>query len=140
MSSTAPDSSQPININLPLFLVATFTVLALSCLLALYLTQWDFRLGQQLGVNLPNHPSLKIYSAICRSNTRNPVLNITYWTPQSAPISLDINKQQTAPISALAGINTLDITLRNQTECPKAVILTDQSRGRRTGSGVEIIK
>jgi hypothetical protein len=115
-------------------------VLPVLCLAVLTLTSANVLLGRQLGVNLADDSALVVYDAVCTNTALNRILHVTFWTQDSAPITVRFGELETPVMTVTAGVNTLDMTIRSEAACPKFVTVLDQSRNRRAGGAVEIIE
>lgn len=143
MASNAPpildDDESLDNPFLQWFLLFGMVIIPFACLILLTFTSLNVTLGRAIGVNLPKSDQLVVYDALCTNTTMNRVLHLTFWSQDSAPVTVVFGKVESPNININAGVTTLDVTIRSQDPCPDAITLIDRSRNRRAGGSVEII-
>ncbi len=111
----------------------------LLCVIVLFTTDFYVTVGRAVGVNLPDDENLIIYDALCWQEGAQSRINVVYWSKDSAPMSATLGDEKSPTVNAVAGINTIEVILKEQDTCPDSVVLTDESRNRTTGGSVEVL-
>jgi|GEM_PF-3768980 len=121
----------------PLLAIAVMVGTSLLIIALVLTTNIFVQLGSNLGLNLPQDDALVVYDATCRGEF-TPRLNITYWSQDTAPLTIRYHNLETPVFPSEAGINSLELLIRTDV-CPDSLELLDISRGRAAGASVEII-
>lgn len=125
--------------TIALAFVGVAASLPLLILVLFFVTDLNVMAGRLLGMNLPTNEQLTIYNAICDPTGNHPTVSLVYWSQDAAPLTVTYGDTESPIINVRAGVGTLDVSIRNQDACPTAIILTDKSRSRQAGLGVEVL-
>jgi hypothetical protein len=118
-------------------LVAVVVAAPLLLLILLFLSDLNLSLGRALGLNLPQDERLQIYDVSCDNLDNFPIIYITYWIQESAPLQVQAGDFYSEVLTSPAGLNQITLSYRDRGLCPEAIILHDLSRNFRSGATVE---